>query len=68
MARIKIEDLPKDLKISEKDMKMIRGGIDTVPLPERTLGLMIGTWPTPERTFVRRFPSPSRPRPSLYWR
>jgi hypothetical protein len=32
--RIKIEDLPKDLKISDEEMRKIMGGIDTVPLPE----------------------------------
>jgi hypothetical protein len=32
--RIKIEDLPKDMKITPEEMKKILGGIDTVPLPE----------------------------------
>jgi bacteriocin-like protein len=32
--RIKIRDLPKDTKITKKEMKKIIGGIDTVPLPE----------------------------------
>ena len=28
MAKIKIEDLPKDLKIGKEDLKRIRGGLD----------------------------------------
>jgi hypothetical protein len=27
MGRIKIKDLPKDMKLSEKDLRKIRGGI-----------------------------------------
>ena len=38
MARIKISDLPKDMKISKVEMKKILGGV--------------GTWPTPERPFI----------------
>jgi len=34
MTRIKILDLPVDVKISEDDMRRVWGGIDTVPLPE----------------------------------
>jgi len=37
MARFKINDLPKDLKISKDEMKRVRGGV--------------GTWPTPERVY-----------------
>jgi len=33
--RIKIEDLPKDMKVSREEMRKIWGGIDTVPLPDR---------------------------------
>ncbi|MBW2053509.1 MAG: hypothetical protein JRF41_14640 [Deltaproteobacteria bacterium] len=36
MARIKIKDLPKDLKISPKEMKKITGGF--------TLGLISTPW------------------------
>ncbi|MBW2142326.1 MAG: hypothetical protein JRG97_14885 [Deltaproteobacteria bacterium] len=39
MARIKIKDLPKDLKISPKEMKKITGG-DTF----NTLGLSGSPW------------------------
>ncbi len=35
MTRIKIQDLPRDLKISQAELKSVLGGIDTVPLPER---------------------------------
>lgn len=31
MARIKIKDLPKDMKISEKELTVIRGGIKRGP-------------------------------------
>jgi hypothetical protein len=33
--RIKIKDLPKDMKVSREEMRKISGGIDTVPLPEK---------------------------------
>lgn len=34
MARIKIQDLPRDMKISQDEMRKVLGGIDTVPLPD----------------------------------
>jgi hypothetical protein len=34
MTRIKIQDLPKDMKISKDQMRKVLGGIDTAPLPE----------------------------------
>jgi hypothetical protein len=49
MARIKIKDLPKNMKISRADLEKIQGGIETVPLPEVRGRISIGTWPTPER-------------------
>ena len=33
MARIKIKDLPKDMKISKEEMKVIRGGFNPQPEP-----------------------------------
>ena len=33
MAKIKIEDLAKDVKISEEEMKKILGGVSPVPIP-----------------------------------
>ena len=38
MARIKINDLPKDVKISKEEMKRVLGGIGTWPTPERPSG------------------------------
>ena len=51
MARIKIKDLPKNMKISKAELENICGGIETIPLPEVRGRVAIGTWPTPERTF-----------------
>jgi|APFre7841882590_1041340.scaffolds.fasta_scaffold174897_1 hypothetical protein len=34
MTRIKILDLPRDMKVSEAEMRKVMGGIDTVPLPD----------------------------------
>jgi len=34
MTKIKILDLPRDLKISQDEMRKVLGGIDTVPLPD----------------------------------
>ena len=34
MTRIKILDLPRDVKISQDEMRKVFAGIDTVPLPE----------------------------------
>ena len=48
MARIKITDLPKHMEIDKEDLENIRGGIDTVPVPERPSSIFIGTWPTPD--------------------
>ena len=46
MARTRIEDLPKDVKISKGEMKRVLGGI--------------GTWPTPEKpSGFLRFPKPT---------
>jgi hypothetical protein len=30
MARIKINDLPKDMKVSKEELRMIRGGVATI--------------------------------------
>jgi len=35
MARIKINDLPKDVTISKEGMKSVLGGGSTLPLPDR---------------------------------
>ena len=59
----------RDLEIEDEIAGMVRGGIDTVPLPERTIStsmyestsvslkggstVMIGTWPTPESPLTR---------------
>ena len=32
MARIKIKDLPKDMKISKEEMKRIMGGLDAISI------------------------------------
>ena len=32
MARIKIKDLPKDMKITKEEMKRIQGGISSEPV------------------------------------
>jgi hypothetical protein len=53
MTRIKIKDLPKNMKISRADLEKIRGGIETVPLPEIRGSVSIGTWPTPEISFFK---------------
>ena len=34
MARIKISDLPKDMKISKDEMKRVLGGGSTLPVPD----------------------------------
>jgi len=60
MGRIKIKDLPKDLKLSEKDLRKIRGGIlyptsrSLIPgtsnliirtgTPSRRIGIDQGDW------------------------
>ncbi len=36
---------PGSQRVRAKDLRRVVGGIDTVPLPECS----IGTWPTPER-------------------
>jgi len=62
MARIKIQDLPGDVKISQDEMKKVLGGIDTVPLPDMPslfLRRMVST---------RFTPSHSLPLPLFYER
>lgn len=49
MAKIGIDDLQSFDEIGASELSSIRGGIDTVPLPERPWFVCIGTWPTPER-------------------
>jgi hypothetical protein len=40
----------RDLPLDAPEAGDVNGGIDTVPLPTRTLSTVaIGTWPTPER-------------------
>lgn len=53
MARIKIKDLPRNMKINKADLEKIMGGIETVPLPEFRGRVAIGTWPTPEIAFLK---------------
>lgn len=48
MVRIKIKDLPRDVKVSSEEMKRITGGGR----------IMIGTWPTPEMPKVLRYSRP----------
>jgi hypothetical protein len=48
MVRIKIKDLPRDVKIESDEMKRIMGGGR----------LMIGTWPTPEMPSILRYSRP----------
>jgi len=56
MARIRVNDLPKDMKVSKHEMKMILGGIDTVPLPEKQAWPWSRTWLTPKRPRpIRRY-------------
>jgi len=33
MARIKIKDLPKDIQISQQEMKNVLGGVNPIPSP-----------------------------------
>ncbi len=47
---MKKEEPKNEEELIEPELEGQSGGIDTVPLPERTYGsLAIGTWPTPER-------------------
>jgi len=39
MGRIKIKDLPKDMKLSEEDLRKVKGGIGFVESNSRSLGL-----------------------------
>jgi len=48
MVRIKIKDLPRDVKVGRDEMKKILGGGS----------VMIGTWPTPEMPRVLRYSRP----------
>jgi hypothetical protein len=41
--RIKIKDLPKDMKVTREEMRKVVGGIDTVPLPERSAYLTLAS-------------------------
>ena len=43
MAKIKIKDLPKDYKISEDEMKRIKGGLITLLQTEITDSISGGT-------------------------
>ncbi len=61
MARIKILDLPRDLKISQAELKNVLGGIDTVPLPEKRYFLSSTAWGTrihPPLTMPIPIPTP----------
>lgn len=45
----------EDLRMRDNQAADVVGGIDTVPLPESPASrLYIGTWPTPEHTYVNR--------------
>ena len=33
MARIKIKDLPKDVRVSQQEMKNVLGGVNPIPSP-----------------------------------
>ena len=47
----------EDLRMSDGQAANVVGGIDTVPLPESPASTFyIGTWPTPEHTYVNRLP------------
>jgi hypothetical protein len=46
MGRIKIKDLPKDMKLTEEDLRKVRGGIGIMQPNDRRLllsGLLGGT-------------------------
>ena len=46
MSRIKIKDLPKDMKLSEEDLRKVRGGIGIVQTSNQGFsfsGLLPGT-------------------------
>ena len=59
MARIKIEDLPEDMKISKEEMKKVMGGVEPTTFPVITTGSLskgitgvnlrgMGLWKTPK--------------------
>ena len=45
MARIKMNDLPKDMKINKQEMKRVLGGIRTWPTPEKVYTNTAGPGP-----------------------
>jgi hypothetical protein len=49
MTRIKLLDLPGDMKIGQDEMKKVLGGIDTVPLPDMPSLLWKAAWTTRTR-------------------
>jgi len=46
MARIKIKDLAKDMKISSEEMKRVKGGIDLRINPDPSSSMDYGRLPT----------------------
>ena len=53
MAKLEIRDLQEYQELRTEEMEKVMGGIDTVPLPEKPISrYSIGTWPTPERTYL----------------
>ncbi len=56
MTRIKIKDLPKDMKVSREEMKKIFGGTISVKQPYLQTGYYLGSDP-----YVINDPSPAVP-------
>ncbi len=56
MPRVKIKDLPKNASISEAEMKMVLGGIDSEPILTQAI---IGTQPLMPRGVIPY--APQRP-------
>ena len=46
MARIKIKDLPKDMKVSKEEMRKIRGGLLQVASKSSSISRIVPTYPT----------------------
>jgi len=44
MTRIKMNDLPKDMKINKQEMKRVLGGIDTSPTLEKVYTITALPW------------------------
>jgi hypothetical protein len=47
MTRIKIQDLPRDMKISQGEMRKVMGGWDPIPMPDVASFLNRGFTPIP---------------------